>query len=73
MPEIILKNSNKSSQIITRTEKKPAPAKWFAEVVLMSQLWAESGLGLGLKEKVKNPAASSGASERKEYQSKYLY
>ncbi|KAF0249057.1 MAG: hypothetical protein FD167_1542 [bacterium] len=53
IPEIILKNSNKSSQIITRTEKKPAPAKWFAEVVLMSQLWAKSGLGLGLKEKIR--------------------
>lgn len=38
MPEIILKNSNNSSQIITSTEKKAEPAKWFAEVVLISQL-----------------------------------
>lgn len=53
MPDLILANSNSSISIIASEKQQPATPEWFAEVVLIAHLWAQSGMVAALPQQVK--------------------
>ncbi len=63
MPDLILTNSNNSISIISSDEQQPATPCWFAEVVLIAHLWAQSGLLATLKQNIKVPRGRMGTYE----------
>jgi hypothetical protein len=66
MKEITL-SSNKNIEITASTQEKPRPASWFAELVIMSQIWIKTGLLRKVKERVRVERGRMGTYEAIDY------